>query len=105
MADEDELYVEHASMVSAATAAENVGTMIREAGVSEARPIEQAARAHQGMLSAIALSSALERWTAKMAALGDKTAGVAPKVRHTLAEIDRQDRSAEEAFGGPNVPV
>ncbi|MGH3979285.1 MAG: hypothetical protein ACRDRZ_09835 [Pseudonocardiaceae bacterium] len=105
MAEEDELYIERISMVSAAEAAEAVGVAIREAGGREATWIEHAVQAHPGMLSAIALSSSLERWSAKMAVLGDRTGGVAGKVRDTLAEVDRQDRSAEESFGGPHVPV
>ncbi|MGH3977560.1 MAG: type VII secretion target [Pseudonocardiaceae bacterium] len=104
MAEQDELYVDPDSMRSAAAAAEGAGAGIAEAGRTATGWIQHAAKAHPGMLSAIALSGALARCSGQLAALGVRTSGVAGKVRQTVAEIEAQDRAAAESLGRPNRP-
>jgi len=105
MSNGNGFYVDPASMRSAADAAESAGHGLAQAGAGATDSIEQAADAHTGMLAAIALSHAVERWSQKMAMIGEQTAEVAGKVRDTLAEIDVHEQAATTEFRGLAGPL
>ncbi|MGH4019789.1 MAG: hypothetical protein ACRDT0_11245 [Pseudonocardiaceae bacterium] len=105
MDGEGELYVDRASLTAAAGRADAVAAAVPRTGDEPAGQILDAAAPHRGMLTAFAMVNAVERWSQQMTVLGQDVGGVATRLRDTVAEYDDREKSNEELFGGPNVPV
>lgn len=105
MSEEAGVLVDQASLVSVAGRAESIGAAIHRAGSGSEESITQAAEAHQGTLWAIALGHAIDRWSSKMAGLGDDVTDVGAKLRATEAGYQANERANEQVLVGPNLPI
>lgn len=99
------MYVDPVRLGAAATAAESIAVGLPTTPDTAEADFRAAIDAHHGTLGAIALAQAMRSWRAKLTTLGQTVNGIGGNLRASIVTTQEADRSNEEQFGGPNVPV